>query len=192
MPVVVITPPDEPVVSLVEAKAHLRVDFDDDNDYIEGLVGAAIGLLDGPAGWLGRALVTQTLEWRGDEFGTCGISLPFPPIAEVLSVSYADEDGAEQTVPDTDYRLVGQPNMPRLALSYGASWPSVRWQSEAVRIQYDAGYGAAEDVPAAIKQAILLMVGHWYSNREAVTLGQIATEIPLAARSLLFPYQILA
>lgn len=192
MSVVVITPPGEPVVSIEDAKAHLRVDFDDDNDYIEGLVAAATGMLDGPAGWLGRALVTQTLEWRGDDFGNCDIRLPFPPIAEVLSVAYDDESGAEQTIPDTDYRLVGQPNMPRLALAYGASWPPVRWQSESVRVQYDAGYGSAEDVPAPIKQAILLMVGHWYANREAVTIGQIATEVPLAARSLLFPYQILA
>lgn len=192
MPVVVISPPDEPVVSLEDAKAHLRVDFEDDDDYISGLVAAAIGILDGPAGWLGRAIVTQTLELRSDGFGVGDICLPFPPIVDVVSVGYVDTDGSEQMVPEADYRLVGQPNMPRLELVYGAQWPAVRWQSESVRVQYDAGYGAAEDVPAPIKQAILLMIGHWYANREAVAIGQTAIEIPLAARALLFPYQILA
>lgn len=192
MPVVVINPPDEPVVSLDDAKVHLRVDFEDDNDYISGLVAAAIGILDGPAGWLGRAIVTQTLELRGDGFGVGDICLPFPPVIDVVSVGYVDPDGSEQIVPEADYRLVGQPNMPRLELAYGAQWPVVRRQSESVRVQYDAGYGAAEDVPAPIKWAILLMIGHWYANREAVAIGQTAIEIPLAARALLFPYQILA
>lgn len=192
MSVVVITPPEEPVVSLEVAKAHLRVDFGDDDSYIKGLIEAVIGTLDGPAGWLGRALVTQTLEWRGDDFGSCDIPLPYPPIAQILSVKYDDEAGAEQTLPDTTYRLVGQPNMPRMALSYSATWPAVRGQSEAVRIQYEAGYGSADDVPKPIKQAILLVVGHLYSNREAVVVGQTAIELPMAAKMLLFPFQIIA
>ena len=192
MAVVVIDAPDSDLVSLEEAKAHLRVDFDDDNDYIEGLIKSAVANVDGPAGWLGRALLTQTLEWRGDEFGSCDIRLPFPPITEVVSVKYDDADGVEQTVSDTDYRLVGQPSAPRIALAYGSSWPAVRWQSESVRIQYLAGYGDPEDVPAPIKQAILLMVGHWYANRETVTIGQTGYDLPMAAKFLLFPFQMLA
>lgn len=193
MPIVVIDHPNGFPVSLEEAKKHLHAEeFTDDDVYIEALIAAATGNIDGPAGSLGRALLTQTLEWRGDEFGYCDIRLAFPPIAEVLSVKYDDADGAEQEVSDDDYRLVGQPGMPRVALAYGASWPTVRSQSEAVRIQYTAGYGDAEDVPAPIKQAILLMVGHWYANREAVVVGAIVSELPLAARALLFPFQILA
>ncbi|MDZ7322041.1 head-tail connector protein [Kosakonia sacchari] len=34
--------------------------------------------------------------------------------------------------------------------------------------------------------AILLMVGHWYSNREAVNIGNITSEIPLGVESILF------
>jgi uncharacterized phiE125 gp8 family phage protein len=192
MPVVVIDPPAGDLVSLDEAKAHLRVDVDDDNDYIEALVAAAVAHIDGPAGWLGRALLTQTLEWRGDEFGTCDIRLPFPPVTEVLSVKYDDDDGVEQTVSDTTYRIVGQPGSPRLSLAYDQTWPTTRTQSEAVRIQYVAGYGEPADVPAPIKHAILILVAHWYANREPVAVGTIVTEMPMTVRALLFPYQILA
>lgn len=37
-----------------------------------------------------------------------------------------------------------------------------------------------------VEQAILLLVGHWYANREAVAVGTIATEMPLAVERLLW------
>ncbi|MFG0630087.1 head-tail connector protein [Pseudomonas sp. xss_2] len=37
-----------------------------------------------------------------------------------------------------------------------------------------------------VEQAILLLVGHWYANREAVAVGTIATAMPLAVERLLW------
>jgi uncharacterized phage protein (predicted DNA packaging) len=37
-----------------------------------------------------------------------------------------------------------------------------------------------------VQQAILLLVGHWYANREAVVAGTIATAMPLAVERLLW------
>ncbi|QUS40580.1 phage gp6-like head-tail connector protein [Tardiphaga alba] len=193
MPIVVVTPPTVFPVSRADAKKHLHAEeFADDDVYIDGLIAAATGHMDGPAGSLGRAIMPQVLEWRGDSFGFCDIRLAFPPVVNIVSVKYDDEDGAEQIVPGTDYRLVGQPGMPRVALTYGASWPQVMSQSEAVRVRYNAGYPDAASVPAPIKQAILLLVGHWYANREAVVVGSTVAELPLAVRGLLFPFQSLA
>ncbi len=191
MSVVVIDPPESPVVSLEEAKAHLRVDHDDDNDYIESLVAVATVTIDGPTGWLGRCLVEQTLEWRGPGFGPCDGRLPYPPVAEIESVKYDDGAGIEQTVPGADYRLVGQPSQPRLVLGFGASWPSARCQEEAVRVRYTAGYGDPEDVPAPIKHAILMMVSELYENREAATDAP-RTELPFAVTALLSTFRIFA
>jgi len=192
MSVVVITPPAAPVVSLAEAKKHVRAeDFTDDDSYIESLVAAATGTIDGPNGWLGRALVTQTLEWRGDDFGCDDIELPFPPISAIVSVKYDDTNGTEQTVSSGDYRLVGQPNKPRIALAYGSSWPSIRWQGEAVRVRYTAGYGAASAVPAPIRQAVLLMVGELYDKREVASDAQ-RYELPFAAAALLSTFRVFA
>ncbi|MGM5018720.1 head-tail connector protein [Tardiphaga sp. 367_B4_N1_1] len=191
MSIVVVTPPEEPVVSLEEAKEHLRVDHGDDDLYIESLVAAATSTIDGPDGWLGRCLVEQTLEWRGDGFGVCDIRLPYPPIIEILSVDYDDTDGVEQTVAEANYRLVGPPGLPRLSPAYGASWPSTRSQSEAVRIQYISGYGAADDVPQPIRHAVLMMVSELYENREAST-DQPRTELPFAVAALLATYRVFA
>ncbi len=202
MSVVVVDPPVDAVVSLDEAKAHMRVDHDDDDDYIESLVAVATATIDGPNGWLGRCLVEQTLEWRGQGFGPFDGRLPYPPVSEIESVKYDDGAGTEQTVPDTDYRLVGQPNQPRLVLAYGASWPSARCQDESVRIRYTAGWpveteGEGEDAvttwtgPAPIKHAILMMVSELYENREVATDAP-RTELPFAVTALLSTFRVFA
>lgn len=193
MSTVVITPPEFALLSLDEAKAHLRVEHDDDNDYIESLIEVATSMVDGPAGWLGRALITQTLEWRGDEFPTCpstDIRLLCPPVISVTSVKY-DATAGEQTVAGSDYRIVGQPSMPAVSLYAGGSWPSSSVQGEAVRIRYVAGYGEdGEDVPAPIRHAILLLISQFYENRSA-SVEAAQTEFPFSVTALLSPYRII-
>jgi len=45
-----------------------------------------------------------------------------------------------------------------------------------------------QPVTPSIRMAVMLLVGHWYTNREAVVTGTIATTVPLAFASLLAPY----
>jgi uncharacterized phiE125 gp8 family phage protein len=210
--VVVITPPNVPAVSLPEAKAHLRVDHDDDDGYISGLVAVATATFDGPEGWLGLALVKQTLELRLDGFPGCRhsffyahghssedtaeIRLPYPPLLGGVSVSYTDAEGADQTLAAPTYRVVGSGGrgVARLALAYSQVWPYTRYQREAVRIRYDAGYGTAgADVPAPLRHAILLTVGHLYENRQAVVVDASrvqALELPQGVEALVSPYRV--
>ncbi len=42
-----------------------------------------------------------------------------------------------------------------------------------------------------IKLAIMMMVGHWYENREPVNIGNIVNEVPFSFRFLLEPYRII-
>lgn len=37
--------------------------------------------------------------------------------------------------------------------------------------------------------AMLLLIGHWYENREAVTVGVSTTETPMAVPMLLWPHR---
>ena len=41
-----------------------------------------------------------------------------------------------------------------------------------------------------VKAAMLLLIGHWYANRESVAVGQTVAEVPLAVEALLQPYRI--
>ncbi|WP_285020237.1 head-tail connector protein [Novosphingobium sp. fls2-241-R2A-195] len=190
MRVFVVTPP-EPVISLAEAKDHLRVDGLDEDALISGYVAAACAHIDGPDGWLGRALGVQTLEIRYPAFGTCGwLLLPFPPAIEAVSVEYVDSNGAEVTLDDGQYELSG--NMLRPAWS--TSWPTAAWRGaagETVRIRWSAGY---ETLPAPIRAAILLMVGDLYAHRETAVTGIGAARIPMSMtiENLLSPFRVFA
>jgi uncharacterized phiE125 gp8 family phage protein len=183
MRVFVVTPP-EPVISLDDAKEHLRVRHDDEDTLIKAYVAAATGHIDGPDGWLGRAIGMQTLEARADVFRDC-MRLPFAPIADITSVKYLDGTAAEVTILPTEYELRGS----LIGSAFGKRWPSVLAQPESVRIQYQAGYTT---LPPAIRAAILLMTGDLYANRETAVVGTGAAAIPMSTtvENLLSPFRI--
>ncbi|SFB52335.1 phage conserved hypothetical protein, phiE125 gp8 family [Rhizobium sp. NFR07] len=187
-----VTPPAAPVVSLAEAKTHLRVLHDDEDDYIEALVDTAVGMIDGADGWLGRAIAPQTWQLSLDRFpcsddnGRSGrLHLPLAPLLAVDTVEFIGSDGIDGEI--SDYRVFGvgstQPGYIKPARS--SSWPSTDCEPEVIRITFTAGY---DDVPKGIKHAILLMIGHWFENREEVGDGKLV-EMPMASKALLMPHR---
>jgi uncharacterized phiE125 gp8 family phage protein len=196
MRVRVVTPPP-PVVSWEDADAHLKLDGDETQKaLVEGLIAAATGHLDGPAGWLGRALGPQTLEARAERFWSPG-RLPYPPHISIESVKYVDANGVLQTVSPDQYELEGGELLP----AHGFAWPSVRGDRGGVRLRYRAGYVAdpvadplVPALPAPIRAAILLMVGDLYRFRETAVSGTIAASIPMSAtvENLLATFRVFA
>ncbi len=183
MSIVVITGPTHGI-SLTTVKAHLRVDHSDDDTLLGSYVDAVVSHLDGPKGWLDRAIFSQTLELRQDVFDTPTL-LPYGPVTSITSVKYLDENGAEQTLASNQYFLS---NAGKLEPAYNVSWPNIRGDVEGVRIRYVVGYST---LPPAILAAILLMVGDLYAFRETTVTGTIASRIPMstAVESLLAPYR---
>jgi uncharacterized phiE125 gp8 family phage protein len=203
MPLRLISAPEQEPVSLAEAKAHLRVDFDDDDDLITLLIRAARTHIDGKDGWLGRALVRQTWELVVDTF-PCDdgeIKIPLPPLQSIESIKYDDADGVEQTLASDQYDVdnVSEPGWV-VPTEDGDGWPDTLDAVNAVRIRFVAGYpesevdGSPEDlagnVPAAIKQALLMYIATLYEHRENTVIGQAPAALPWAAEHLLFPYRI--
>lgn len=186
---VLVTPPAETPVSPTEAKAHLRVETTADDTLIAGLIAAATAHLDGWSGILGRCLVEQTWRQDYDDFRSC-LRLPLFPVLSITSVKYVDTDGVEQTVDSANYVLLNDERGAYVEFADGYSFPALNVGSAAVRITYVAGYGAASAVPQAIKQAMLLLIGHWYENREAVIVGTSQpSPLPLAVDALITPFR---
>ena len=48
--------------------------------------------------------------------------------------------------------------------------------------------GDGENLPATLQQAVLLIAGHWYNQREAVSGVQMA-EVPYTLQALVKPYR---
>jgi len=188
---VFVTDPPAALVSLEEAKDHLRVRHDDEDALIAAYIAAACAHIDGPNGWLGRALGLQTLEARLPAFGTCGwIELPYPPAVSIEGIEYVDQAGATVTLAEGEYELAGNLLRP----TWPGSFPAADWRGaagETVRIRWVAGY---EELPAPIRAAILLMVGDLYANRSTVVVGAGAAAIPMSttAEHLLSPFRMFA
>lgn len=165
-------------VTLQEAKSHLRIDFSSDDDYIQALISVA---RDYAEGLQRRSIVSQTIELALNCFSPC-IRLPRGPVQSIESVKYTQADGSVITIPSASYMLTSSDDV--IPLPYGSSWPcGMLIPADGVKIRYQAGY---EVVPPATKQALLLLIGHWYENREEVVIGKTALEMPMAAKSLLW------
>lgn len=176
MPTRVITPVSVEPITLAEAKAHLRVDFLDDDAYITALISVA---RDYAEGFQKRSLATQTLELTLNNFVSI-MHLQRGPVQSVTSVKYTPAGGTPVTLLPEAYQLTTSGEI----YPVPSSWPCVGLiPAEGVQVRYVAGYTI---LPPATKQAILLLMGHWYENRETVTMGRTPVEVPFAATSLLW------
>jgi uncharacterized phiE125 gp8 family phage protein len=188
-----ITPPVLEPISVQEAKEHCRVDLTDEDALIDGYVQAARMHIETITG---RALITQQWAMRLDGW-PCWIDVPKPPLISTVllpvAITYVDTAGASQTLATTQYRI-DAPSGPtagrgRIEAAYGVTWPSLQGVLNNATVTFWAGYGVSGDtVPRPIRQAMLLLIGHWYRNRESVAFGVTASEIPQAVKSLLTPY----
>lgn len=178
--------PTDPIITKTEAKTHLRVDHSAEDDLIEALVASAVAYLDGFTGILGRALATQT--WQQDFEEWDDLCLPLLPV-QSLTVTYYDVDNVQRTLATSVYQTVTEASGVELELKFGQTWPITYDREDAISVTFVAGYGAAAAVPAPIKAGILLLVGHWYFNREAVVIGQTPSEVPMAVSALIAPYR---
>ncbi|MBI5111305.1 MAG: phage head-tail connector protein [Rhodovulum sp.] len=192
---VLITAPTVPLVSLDDAKRHLRVDHSDDDVLITGLVAAVAAKLD-PAlgGVLGRALRPATWELRFPHFPCGKIELPYPPCTAIASIEYDGFDGITRTLAEfIHYRVFLRPlDRSFVTPIYGGSWPSARGDYESVRIRYTAGYaiaGSEDSLPAAIKEWVLLQIGTLYEHRETVVTAPAAV-LPADVDTLILPFRV--
>lgn len=180
------TPPAVEPLTTAEAKLHLRIDHDDEDSYIDGLITTARLYCEDVSQ---RALITRTYTARLDRWPGSVIELPYPPLLAVTSIKYTDIDGNESTYSSANYLVDAHREPGRIALKNGVSWPSVTLQEiNGVEIVWTAGYGAAgSDVPERYRQAMLLLIGHYYENREAIMVAQGANmaTLPLALDALL-------
>jgi len=175
--------PASPVLSLPEAKRHLRVLHDDDDDDIMAMIAAAIDAIEGPSG-IGIALSPQTWRLSYDHF-PCEIIVPLGPVTAVTSVSYTDRNGSPQTVPSLRFDLDESPL--RIWPARDTSWPEIYCEPGAVKITFVCGY---PELPQDLRWAILLLVGHFYQNREAVTYDLKAMDLPMGVSSILERYRV--
>jgi uncharacterized phiE125 gp8 family phage protein len=173
-------------VTLAEAKLHLRVDGTDEDTLINALIAAATQQAEN---YTWRTLMTTVYEYIADSFSK-QIELDTFPIATIDSIKYYDLNNVQQTLIVSAYEsnLNECPVLIRPKENY--YWPDTKIRFDAVTVRFTAGYASAAAVPAAIKQAILMIVGHLYANREDVVTGTQVNTMPQSSQYLLNTYRV--
>ena len=181
-------PAVEPL-TVAEAKLHLRVDISDDDAYIGTLITAAREWVEA---YLDRTLITTQLILRAAEFPTEELELARPPMvasgtATAVVITYTLADTTTATLSTALYRVDRTTTPGNVAPIINGTWPSdVIEDANAVAVTYWAGYGpTSASVPATIRHAMLMLIGHWYDRRSAVLTGTISKPIEFAVESLL-------
>ena len=169
-----VTPPAEQPVAVTEVADQLRLTPDqlaDQRSLLRRLLEASVNFAELT---LRRSLVTQTLEAvidRYDSYATAfrchEIWLPRPPLRSVTEIEVTEEDGTQHTLDASG---------PTVSERGRLWWPSDDWpdefsaarRAEGIRIRYTAGYGGRAEVPALIREFIIL---------DAATRYLAATEI---------------
>lgn len=167
---------EEPV-SLGEAKSQCRVYHDDENGHFVRSISAARAYVENITG---SVLVQREIIERRDDFGSYIELHRRPVIEDSVEISYIDADGVSQDYEDFVAQTAREPA--RLYPEAGGEWPAL-FDYGGVTVTYTAGYAAGEEPPELV-QATLLLIGHWYDNREAVTVGDVSEELKLAVQSL--------
>ena len=181
-------PAVEPL-TVAEAKLHLRVDISDDDVFIGTLITAAREWVEA---YLDRTLITTQLILRAAEFPTEELELARPPMvasgtATAVVITYTLADTTTATLSTALYRVDRTSTPGNVAPIINGTWPSdVIEDANAVAVTYWAGYGpTSASVPATIRHAMLMLIGHWYDRRSAVLTGTISKPIEFAVESLL-------
>ncbi len=188
MSTVLLSAPALEPITLSEAKAHLRVDSNAEDTLIQSLIMASRLHIEAA---LDLALITQTWRLRRDTWPSSRtMILPLRPVQSVTAVKVFDDADASHTLDLASFILDGAANPARLVWRGNGTMPSPSVAANGIEIDFIVGYGdAASNVPQSIRQALLLLIAHWYENREPVEIGATATVIPVAVSELLAPYR---
>jgi len=173
-------PAVEPIL-LAEAKAHLRLDDDGEDSLVGALIAAVRVAVETE---IRRVLIAQ--EWRAivEAWPEDGVTLPVLPALSVEAVRAIDAEGEATELGEDSFEFDPADYSVTIDPVAGAA----RYE-----IDFTAGYGSSGvDVPQPLRQAIRLLVTHWYEHRSAVVLGDSAASTPLGYRELVAPYRKLA
>ena len=174
------------VVSVSDMKEHLRITHTDDDRYLEALRDAACSFVEA---YTNRAVTgARTVEFNYSGFSSV-LELPRGPVNQINSVRYTTSLGASPTyltsaAGDWYFDTNREPAVVRFPSPPSANTDDV------APVVISAEIGG--NLPRAMKHAILLLVAHFYENRQSVVTGTIATEVPLGLRSLLNPFRIVS
>lgn len=154
-------PAVEPV-GLAEVKTFLRITHDSEDAVLTGYISAARMFCEN---YTDKSFITRAYRLVLEHVPKGRVvEIPRSPLIDINSVKTYAANGAVTVFNADLYEVDCAQN--RLCLKDGAVLPSGLRSYNAVEIEFTAGYGAAaEDVPEALRQAILIKTAQLYEYR---------------------------
>jgi uncharacterized phiE125 gp8 family phage protein len=187
---ILITPPALEPISLAEAKAYLRVAHNDDDAVITALIAGARSHVEAQTR---RALIAQTWRLVRDAWPADGRMAVVPvPLIAIAAARVLGDDGTPTAI-DVEAFVVDAAAAPAVIAFAPWSLPVPGRKVGGIEIDVEVGYGGeAADVPEPLRQAMKLLIAHWYENRGLLAVGASGTVLPVSVASLLAPYRVLS
>ena len=198
-------------ISVADAKTHLRVTSSSDDTYIGGLIAMA---LDACGQYIGYSVRKATAKYGFDGFTgqpalinpVNGLNIPSgnyfrinSRVLAVNSVSYVNDSQAITAFDSADWITAPNP-MGLLSRNIFIENAPTSVTDDVIKyiVEITEGFELASATsvnpdtlfPASIKHAALLLVGQYYDNRMAITVGVQNNPIQFGFQYLLDPYKI--
>lgn len=183
-----VTPPTTGLVSLDEAKAHLRVFYDDEDAAISLYLKAA---QDTCEFHVQRRFLQQIWEWVLDDFRRIMV-LPLAPVLapdKVLSLRHQPRGAGALVTTDPGLYVVAPWHQAMTVRARQTTvWPLLDPDApEPVVVRFTVGAPAPDDVDPGIRNAVLVQLEYLWSNRGGERKFA-SNELHPAAQMLLLPH----
>ena len=180
MPSIQTSPPATEPVSLAEAKAHLRVNHNDDDVYISTLIKMARETIEAQTG---LGLISQGWSVFLDDWPEQGaIELPLAPVLDVADIRVHGDDDSFAIIDPAHYYEDKVSRPARIILRGSRNWAAPGRVANGIEILLTIGFTS---VPEPLREAVLQLLGHWYQTRG----DEAANERPLGLGQLIRPYR---
>lgn len=182
-----LTTPTTAKLPIREFADHLRLGsgFSDDGSedaVLEVFIRSALAAIEVR---IGKALIKRSFSWSVTRwFEVDGQALPIAPVREITSVTITNANGSTDVVDPESYRLEADIQRSKL-VAVGSNLAAIPTGGSA-DVVFEAGFGAWAQVPADLKQAVLLMAANYYENRAGVGL---TNGLPFGVLALLEKYR---
>ena len=181
--------PTASVMTVAEAKARLAIETTEDDALIQVMINSAEDFCQQ---YTGRFFIEQTAEYSLDELqiDLKYLEIPSHQATNILLVQYIDSSNVEITLGANAF-FIDYEGMP-LRVAPVNTWPTIRKKGfNNMTFTVVEGFGATSaSVPDAIINAVALLVGHQYKNRESVVVGTIASTLPMGVTAFLDKYRV--
>lgn len=176
-----ISPPLELPISLTKIKQHLRLETNEDDAFLLDLLEAATNCLENT---IGQKLVTQVWRQYTELAPPCDVvRLEVYPVQNIDQVISYDLDGSPNIVNSSDYVLLKTDDRP---------FVRIRSLTNIAVLELDVRCGFGDEgmaTPAALRQALVMLVAHWFEFRGATAATDQPISLPSGFQALIAPFR---